>query len=38
MFLLFASYGIWCVVFHGMLAPMLEVGGGAPLLRIFFGV
>ncbi len=24
-FLLFASYGIWCDFFHGMLAPILEV-------------
>jgi hypothetical protein len=28
LFLLFASYGIWCVVFHGMLTPKSEVGGG----------
>jgi hypothetical protein len=29
MFLLFASYGVWFVVFHGVLAPKSEVGGGA---------
>jgi hypothetical protein len=33
MFLLFASYGIWGVVLHGMLAPRSNVGG-RPL---FFG-
>ncbi len=28
MCLLFVSYGIWAVVFHGMQAPRLDVGGG----------
>jgi hypothetical protein len=28
MFLLFAGYGIWCVVFHGMSTLGLGVGGG----------
>jgi hypothetical protein len=32
-FLLFANYGIWCVNFHGMLAPKSKVGGGMLLLR-----
>jgi hypothetical protein len=27
-FLLFACYGIWGVVFHGMLAPRSDVVGG----------
>jgi hypothetical protein len=35
MFLLFACYGIWCVVLHGMLVPGSEVGGGTLLLRFF---
>jgi hypothetical protein len=35
MFLLFAGYGIWCVVLHGMLALGSEVGGGTLLLRFF---
>jgi hypothetical protein len=30
-FLLFVGYGIWCVVFHGMSALKLKVGGGALL-------
>jgi hypothetical protein len=34
-FLLFASYGIWCVVIHGMSMFKLEVGGGM-LLPGFF--
>jgi hypothetical protein len=38
MFLLFVGYGIWCVVLRGMLVPKLEVGGGALLFIIFFGV
>jgi hypothetical protein len=32
MFLLFASYGIWCVVLHGMSRPGLRIGGGTLLL------
>jgi hypothetical protein len=34
--LLFASYGTWCVVFHGMLTPISIVGGGALLLGLFW--
>jgi hypothetical protein len=34
MFLLFANYGIWFVVFHGMSAFKLRVGVGA-FLPIF---
>jgi hypothetical protein len=35
---LFTCYGIWGVVFHGMLMPISNVGGGALLLRfILFG-
>jgi len=31
-FLLFAGYGIWCVVLHGMPMPKLKIGGGVLLL------
>jgi hypothetical protein len=34
-FLLFAGYGIWSVVFHGMLAFRLEAGGGVLFLGFF---
>ncbi len=37
-FLLFVGYGIWSVVFHGMLAPILDAGGGAVFLGfLLFG-
>ncbi len=36
--LLFIGYGIWGVVFHGMLAPKSNASGGALLLEfILFG-
>jgi hypothetical protein len=31
--LLFAGYGIWCVVLFGMLTPKSKVSGGALLPR-----
>jgi len=38
MFLLFACYGIWGVVFHGMLAPRSNIGGGTLFLEfLLFG-
>jgi hypothetical protein len=36
--LLFASYGIWCVVIHGILAPKSKVGGGTMFHGFFLGV
>ncbi len=37
-FLLFVGYGIWGVVFHGMLVPKLDIGGGTLLLGfLLFG-
>jgi hypothetical protein len=37
-FLLFAGYGIWGVVLHGMLVPRSDAGGGALFLRfLLFG-
>jgi hypothetical protein len=37
-FLLFVGYGIWSVVFHGMLAPILDADGGAVFLGfLLFG-
>jgi hypothetical protein len=35
MFLLFACYGIWGVVLHGMLTSILDIGGGTLLLGFF---
>jgi hypothetical protein len=35
-FCCFASYEIWGVVFHGMLAPKLDVGGGTFFPGFFF--
>jgi hypothetical protein len=35
--LLFAGYGIWCVILHGMPMPKSKVGGGA-LLGFFLVV
>jgi hypothetical protein len=34
--LLFAGYGIWCVVFHGISMPILEVGGGVLLPNLLW--
>jgi hypothetical protein len=38
MFLLFVSYGILCVVLHGMSTPGSRIGGGALLLGFFLVV
>jgi hypothetical protein len=35
-FLLFASYGIWCVVLHGMMSLKSKVDGGTLFRRFFF--